>query len=124
MTPDFGTLFDWCDLHASRWETWIPDPGYRPRYFDRQGFPIPGDHGGTLTWALRMQDEENVIVARDELPDGTILSTVWLGLDHGFFGPPLIFETMRFGDETELALPTVGTLYVPPMRTRETLEFP
>jgi hypothetical protein len=35
-------------------------------------------------------------VAYDDLPDGSYLSTVWLGLDHGFGGRPLIFETMRF----------------------------
>lgn len=30
------------------------------------------------------------------------VSTIWLGLDHGFgTGPPVIFETMVFGDDSE-----------------------
>lgn len=36
-------------------------------------------------------------VAYDELPGDVKVSTVWLGLDHGFAGKPLIFETMVFG---------------------------
>src|SRR5262249_41846496 len=48
-------------------------------------------------------DMEYRRVAHDDLPDGSYLSTVWLGLDHGHgLGPPLIFETMRFqGDVSE-----------------------
>ena len=34
--------------------------------------------------------------------DGTQVSTVFLGLDHGFGGPPLLFETMIFGGEYDL----------------------
>lgn len=38
-------------------------------------------------------------VARDELPGGGLISTVFLGLDHRFDGgwPPILFETMVFG---------------------------
>ena len=57
-----------------------------------------------LTWArLRgAMTPDEMIVARDDLPDGSYLSTVWLGMDHGFAGRPLIFETMRFaGDVSE-----------------------
>jgi hypothetical protein len=70
-------------------------------YYDRQGFPIPGDgteDGATLAWA-QMKEHGGTdynIVATDELPDGSRLSTVWLGVDHNFGGVPLIFETMRF----------------------------
>lgn len=36
------------------------------------------------------------------LPDGTTVSTVWLGLDHGLGrGPPLIFETLCSDEEME-----------------------
>ena len=36
-------------------------------------------------------------VAYDELPDGRRVSTVFLGLDHSYWGgPPLLFETMVF----------------------------
>jgi hypothetical protein len=76
--------------------------GQRANYYDRQGFPIPGDQGdewvgsATRKWAALMVDRDYIVVAQDELPDGSMLSTVWLGLDHGWFGPPLFFETMRF----------------------------
>lgn len=44
-------------------------------------------------------------VARTELPDGGVVSTVWIGLDHNYGkGPPLIFESMFFkkGDPQDL----------------------
>jgi hypothetical protein len=38
------------------------------------------------------------VVGQDTLPDGTFVSTVFLGLDHNFFdsGIPILFETMAF----------------------------
>lgn len=36
-------------------------------------------------------------VAREEYPDGSYISTVFLGLDHGWGSLPLLFETMVFG---------------------------
>jgi hypothetical protein len=95
VIPDFAALFAFCDLHASRARGWQFDL----RYFDRQGFPIPrdGDVEPALVWArLRAANPAYVTVAKDEVPDGSRLSTVWLGLDHGWGGPPLFFETMRF----------------------------
>lgn len=113
---DFAALFAFCDLHASRvrgsiyerlLDVEIVGPG--PRYYDRQGFPIPAileEHVGgrgwvmpTLVWAERKSDAEYSRVAWDEFPDGSYLSTVWLGLDHGFGGRPLFFETMYFAAE-------------------------
>jgi hypothetical protein len=38
-------------------------------------------------------------VARVEMPDGTVISTVFLGLDHGHHGNIQLFETMIFGGE-------------------------
>jgi hypothetical protein len=114
----FTELFAFCDLHASRvrgsvYERLL-DPaivGPGPRYYDRQGFPIPAiledEPGGrgwimpTLVWAQMREQPDYPIVAVDELPDGSRLSTVWLGLDHGYGGRPLIFETMRFSAESE-----------------------
>jgi hypothetical protein len=113
MRLDFAELFAFCELHASRLRPGMLLPmavqGFvtGPRYFDRQGFPIPAADGvdSTLAWARMLQDPAQQIVARDELPDGSRLSTVWLGLDHGFGGPPLIFETMRFSaDAQEMTL--------------------
>jgi hypothetical protein len=101
MGLDFAELFAWCDLHASRWHTLPVTQGFisRPMYYDRDGFAIPSDgrFPVTLVWA-QMRETVDPVLARDELPDGSFLSTVWLGLDHSHtMGPPLIFETMRFG---------------------------
>lgn len=45
-------------------------------------------------------------VKQDTLEDGTFISTVFLGVDHRFFGdgPPIVFETMIFypkGDDLD-----------------------
>ncbi|HMB37406.1 MAG TPA: hypothetical protein VKV41_25390 [Methylomirabilota bacterium] len=131
---DFGALFAWCDLHASRWQRFRLDLSLaldeftadalkqiaaRPTYYDRQGFPIPAVDGvePTLVWARMAQDVDYKRVAWDELPDGSYLSTVWLGLDHAFAGPPLIFETMRFSKETH------ESAMFPAMRFRDELSF-
>jgi hypothetical protein len=67
-------------------------------YYDRDGIPI-----SQLEWCDKFGDYDYKRVACDVFGD-TKVSTVWLGLDHGFAGgPPLIFETMVFsspsGDE-------------------------
>ena len=77
------------------------------QYYDRQGFPIPGTDDDPITaclaWARRREAAtyEDVCVGRDEFPDGSYLSTVWIGLNHAVMGPPLIFETMYFAGEVE-----------------------
>jgi hypothetical protein len=64
----------------------------RPRYYDKDTTPIE-----LMDWAHKFEDTEYKRVAETTLPDGTYISTVWLGLDHQFGdGPPLIFETMVF----------------------------
>lgn len=77
-------------------------------YFDRRGQPI------TLRqWSKRFEDAAYKIVDRTEFPDGRMVSTVWLGIDHGWFsdGPPIIFETMVFGPEpsTKVTFPSGET---------------
>ena len=54
---------------------------------EQQGF-------GTESWK----------VGRDELEDGTLISTVFLGLDHSYSskGGPILFETMIFAPEGKL----------------------
>jgi hypothetical protein len=136
VIPDFAALFAFCDLHASRWSSrrqadmnalvirTDPLGDLGPRWYDRQGFPIPSD--GTdppvIVWARRREAMpiEEMRVAYDELPDGSHLSTVWLGLDHGFIGRPQIFETMRFAGETH----TVTMLGGSEFEGRNSLEFP
>jgi hypothetical protein len=106
-----------------------------PMYYDRAGFPIPcevdadvTDGAGvfmpTLSWAQRMQDHDYRVVACDDLPDGSYLSTVWLGLDHSYgFGRPLIFETMRFHPDTDYASRDFPDPYGEPGETTEQLRY-
>lgn len=66
-------------------------------YYDRQGRPISMED-----WSAKHGDREYLIVAQHWVR-GWMVSTVWLGIDHGFgFSKvPVIFETMIFppGDE-------------------------
>jgi hypothetical protein len=76
----------------------MPGTDYVDMYYDRQGKPIsPQD------WAKSIEEDRRLAyhITKDKK---TEVSTVWLGLDHNFFGgPPLIFETMVFveGEEQE-----------------------
>ncbi len=66
--------------------------------YDRQGKVLD-----LMEWARIFEDPEYKRVAETTLPDGTWVSTVWLGLDHQYGdGPPLIFETMVFQDKDNL----------------------
>ena len=61
-------------------------------YYDRAGTPITRDD-----WMRSMGDLPARVVAKTTIGASEV-STVWLGLDHGFGdGPPLIFETLVFG---------------------------
>jgi hypothetical protein len=51
------------------------------------------------TWAKCFQTEDRSIA--DTRIEGILVSTVFLGLDHGFGGVPLWFETMIFGGERD-----------------------
>ena len=66
-------------------------------HYDRKGNPISMDE-----WATRLSQEKRI--AETTLPDGKLVSTVWLGLNHRFGeGPPLIFETMVFASKEDFA---------------------
>lgn len=56
-----------------------------------------------LEWAV-WYERADTVVARDELPNGILVSTVFLGTDHNFSrrGPPLLFETMVFYADRDL----------------------
>lgn len=77
--------------------------GFRNRLADRMGMPAPslyfnreGAPIGLGDWSY-LRENFSPHVAETQVDDAWI-STVWLGLDHGFgFGAPLIFETMIFG---------------------------
>lgn len=54
-----------------------------------------------VEWSARFERDERRI-ARTYMPDGRIVSTVFLGLDHSFgSGPPLLFETMVFPSQKD-----------------------
>lgn len=66
---------------------------------DENGEPIQAD---TLVAARWFEDEGNIQrrqVAYDSLPDGSLLSTVFLCLDHGMgrSDGPVLYESMWFG---------------------------
>lgn len=62
--------------------------------------PVP--EPDLMKWGQWMQTGDR-IVKQDKLPDGTFVSTVFLGLDHSFSpdGPPLLYETMIFRDDED-----------------------
>lgn len=67
-------------------------------YYDREGRLITQDQ-----WFGYMEGESYKRVALTETK-GWYISTVWLGLSHQFGeGPPLIFETMVFTDDSAKA---------------------
>lgn len=62
------------------------------RYYGMDGQPMSAE-----AWMTAFEDVQSRIIAKTKVPDGEV-STVWLGLDHGFGnGPPLIFESIVFG---------------------------
>ena len=61
---------------------------------DEHGEPVRCDD--LIAWSHWFEKAERT-VARDEIGDVTV-STVFLGVDHAFFGgPPVLWETMVFG---------------------------
>jgi hypothetical protein len=61
------------------------------------GTPVPCE--SLIAWALWIENsDEERQVARDELPGGSEVNTVFLALDYNWGdGPPVLFETMVFG---------------------------
>ena len=66
-------------------------------YYDKQGNPLTTDEYFEL---LKREGREYKRVANTYIGDVQI-STVWLGLDHGYHGVPVIFETMQFGGDAD-----------------------
>lgn len=60
------------------------------------------------TWGLWFTTADRH-VAKTELPHGFTVSTVFLGIDHGWNSDkPILFETMVFGDYDEVNLAEAG----------------
>ena len=73
-------------------------------YYDKTGKPISFEE-----WAPLFEDKSYQIIRQTKLPDGGLVSTVWLGLNHNYGGgPPAIFETMAFWPVTKDDLFGVG----------------
>ena len=69
-----------------------PNPNEPGLYYDRQGREID-----MMKWATLVGDTEYKRVRQTTVGD-ICISTVWLGLNHSLGGPPMIFESMIFGD--------------------------
>jgi hypothetical protein len=87
----------------------------RPDKFYPDGSPILSDEllSAELKWATLFEDAKARIVGQTKTLYGERLSTVWLGLNHNFFGggPPLIYETMLFApDKNSIRRRSVGDL--------------
>lgn len=70
----------------------------RPRFYVLDGH-TPRPTNDVLEWARLVEDDDKRIVQQDQFEEGWLVSTVFLGLDHNYFGegPPLLFETMILG---------------------------
>lgn len=69
-----------------------------PDYYDKDGSPL-----AMLEWAKKFEDKVYSRVAETTLPNGTWISTVWMGRNHSYDGgPPLIFETMVFPSKDDI----------------------
>jgi hypothetical protein len=84
------------------WDAVWDEIGNPPIHFDRQGEPI-----SMRRWAELFEDRGYQVVARTEV-GGYFVSTIWLGLDHGFgrWSQPMIFESMVFESELSYGKPS------------------
>lgn len=63
--------------------------------YRRDGTPYQG-LDAMEQWGKDFNDKKRIL-KQETLKNGFFISTVWLGIDHGFgIGKPLIFETMVF----------------------------
>jgi hypothetical protein len=68
------------------------------KFYGFEGEPISWEE-----WLALLRDDDGVVVAVDTLDHNVEVSTVWLGLDHGFgqTARPLIYETVIYGGRLE-----------------------
>jgi hypothetical protein len=84
---EFEKIFDAAGLRAPQVDDLV-------RWYDRDGERISWGKGSWLCL-----HKSYVIVRHTHLPNDVVVSTVWLGMDHGYRpGTMLIFETMISGD--------------------------
>jgi len=77
-------------------------------FFQKDGQPYP-EPDAARQWGKDFEDSKGRTVGKDELLNGLLISTVWLGIDHSYGQShrPQIFESMVFfpdrsGDELEM----------------------
>lgn len=71
------------------------------KLYRMDGTPYPEGNKGLFEWAEDMKKLDRRI-QQTTLNNGLWISTVWLGLDHNYWGGiPLIFESMVFNKERE-----------------------
>lgn len=69
-------------------------------YYDREGNRITMDE-----WCQLSEQRSYKVIDRTEFHDGSFISTVWLGLDHGALSGqvgPIIFETLDFPENANM----------------------
>ena len=62
--------------------------------------PCGTGHRDLEKWVREFSKTDRTI-ARTEIGKGVRVSTVFLGLDHGYGGPPILFKTMIFGGKLD-----------------------
>ena len=68
------------------------------RYILVDGEPV--EEPDLIKWAEWFGQTDVRVLAKSKAPDGSEVSTIFLGLDHSFgCGPPVLWETMIFGGE-------------------------
>lgn len=77
------------------------------RYFAKDGRGI-----SLLQWAKLFEDRSYKQLWDDSVGSSRV-STVWLGMDHGFgeFSRPIIFETLVFGGPLDQEMDRYATIY-------------
>jgi hypothetical protein len=71
------------------------NPVNRCFYYNRQGRPISSEQ-----WTADFAATDRRVLYTDLGRRGRV-STVWLGIDHAYDGPPMIFETLVFDGPLE-----------------------
>lgn len=92
-----AALLTGASVYSAPIRRWTPDERYGMKLYDRVGRPM-----SMAVWGQLCADFEYKVVQKTEVDihgETVQVSTVWLGLDHGFMSEePIIFETMVFGE--------------------------
>jgi hypothetical protein len=73
-------------------------------WFDEMHYDREGNEIGFYRWAVLFGNHDYCIVRQDSVGESYFISTVWMGLDHGFgySDEPVIFESMVFKDGADV----------------------